>query len=272
MLEKYFNLGIVGNLFYLNKHIKVKTIYTSVLLTIIIGFLGFFLEGEIFGLFFPLKEFLYLLMGLSFLYLVLNYMLIVQFFKKYYHFTLITFVMSLMEIVLAVSIVMVYNKQLIGWILGIFWLFSGFLRILIQSTRALFDSEIRNFLKIVQIFAYTRAAYFSFTGLLILSLIPKTPISIFLFFLLIMFFLNLFLISNLNPYMIKHSSVRRAVELIRLIGMEKEIKLNKLSNMTKLSKTYFNRLVGKWDRHNFVNVSNKRVELSKTMRLIKDGK
>ena len=260
------NLNIIGNLFCLDKHLNLKVIFTSIVLTCLTFFLPYFFEGKSFGTLDIIKSFLYIFLGLTIIYLITNYKLISSFFKDYFKFNGITFVLGLMEIILSISIISVYNKSLLGWILALFWLFSGSLRIIIQSTPALFYSEINKFMKLIQIFAFTRISYFSILALLILTNLSNIPF----YLLTILLILNIILISNLNSYAIKHSSVRESILILRKIGEERTIKVSKLDS-SNLSKSYLDQLLKRWDNFNLVELRNNRVELSEHLKIIMGG-
>src|SRR3989344_8774254 len=122
-MKSRLNINIIGNIFYLDKHLRVKAIIQAVLLTIITGVLAYILEGKILDL----KDSLYLFLGLPLIYLVYNYKVLWQLFNKYYKFHIITLFFSSMAIILALSFIIVYNKIAISYIFAFLWLFSGLL-------------------------------------------------------------------------------------------------------------------------------------------------
>jgi hypothetical protein len=265
-MKSRLNLNIMGNIFYLDKHINFKTITTSIVLTSLTFFLPYFSEGKGFVTFDIVKSFLYLFLGLTIIYLAVNFKLIGSFFKTYYKFNFITIGLSLMELFISISLVIVYSQSLIGYILALSWLLSGCLRITIESTPALFYSDIKELLKLIQVFAFTRIAYFSILALLIFTNFSTLP----LYFWLILLILNMLLISNLNPYAIKHGSVRGAILILRKIGEEKIVKTSKLDSIY-LSKSYLDRLLKRWDDFNLIELRNNRVELSNRLKIVKEN-
>lgn len=264
-MKNLLNIDLIGNIFYLDKHIKWKEISKSIFLTLLIGFFAYILEGKSFDL----KDSLYIFLGLSLLYLGYNYKILWSLFKEYYQFHIATVFFSLMEIVLALSLIFVYNKTVIGYIFAVLWLFSGMLRVLICATPALFYSDINDLLKTIQIFAYSRASYFAVMLLIILSYFSKVSTLGYILFLTIFFFLNLWLISNLNPYMIKHPSVKNSIELIRLIDSEGRIKINRLKERNNFSNAELERILKRWNNYNLIEIASNRVELSKYLQEVR---
>jgi hypothetical protein len=265
-MKSPLNISTIGNIFYLDKHLSYKTIAESILLTFLMGFFAYIFKGTIFDV----SDFLYIFLALSVLYLVYNYKILLDLFKKYYNLGLLSFFSSVMEIILALSFIFVYGKSTIGYIFAILWLFSGMTRVLIQATPALFYSDAKELSKVIQIFAYSRASYFSIILLLILNSLPQSTSLVYLSYLTIFLFINILMISNLNPYMTKHKSVGEAIKLIREIKQADTIKLNKLKEKTSLSEDYFNRLIKRWDNYNLVSIFGNRVELSNQLKLIKE--
>ena len=266
-MKSRFNINLVGNIFYLDKHVKWNEISKAIFLTIFMGFFAYIFEGKTFNI----NDLLYIILGSSLVYLVYNYKILWKLFDKYYTFRFITILFSFVEIILALSFIIFYNKMVITYIFAFLWLFSGILRILIQATPALFYSDINELLKVIQIFAYSRASYFSIALLIILSYLQKvSTFNYILLYLIIFFILNLWLISNLNPYMIKHSSVRNSIELIRLVNSEGRIKIAKLKEKSNFSNLELDRIIKRWDNYNFIELNGNRVELSNYLKEVKN--
>ncbi len=265
-MKSRLNVNIIGNIFYLDKHLRWSEISKAIILTLIMGFFAYLFEGKIFDL----KDSLYVFLGLSLVYLGYNYKALWDLLNKYYKFNIITLLSSLMEIILAMSFIIVYSGSAIGYIFAFLWLSSGMLRVLIQATPALFYSDINELLKAIQIFAYSRAAYFSIILLMILDSLPSVSTFEYSIFLTISFLLILWLIANLNPYMIKHSSVKNSVELIRLVNSEGRIKLNRLKEKSNFSDAELGRIIKRWDNYNLIELNGNRVELSNYLQGVKN--
>ena len=252
---------LVGNIFLLDKHINIKTILISLIPPFIIVIFKLLLEKELVISDFTIKELMYSLLAISMLYIIYNIKLIYLFFKEYFIFNILLSIGTIFEVLIFISILRISNFDLYSWIIGTFWLFSGLLRVLIQFSKAIFIADIQQYMKIISLFAYSRASYFAIIIINIFVTLNIKSSIINIFFLILLVLIDIWFIANLYPYMIKHENVKNVIELIRIIKEQKRIKINQLKNLTYFSESYFNKIIERFSSVNYIKIENKRVEL-----------
>lgn len=264
--------SLVGNLFLLDKQIKVKNILIPILITLFVAFSKFILEQRPIIENFSIKEFMYMLLGISLFSILIKSKLILTFFKKYFSFNWVLFTGIFFEITLFMTVIYTSKGSLYGWILGFFWLFSGILSAVIQFSKAIFLANIEDYLEIIQIFAYSRGAYFAITIILISNLfqIPNKALP-WLIYIVLIFVLMVWFILNLYPYMVKNQNVKNVIELIRCVKNRKRIKINQLKNLTNFSDSYFNKIISRLVQAKFLEIKSGKVELGKVYKYIYRG-
>lgn len=255
----------IGNIFMLDKQINVKTVAISILLTFFVAFFKFILEQQFI---FSIKDIMYPLLALSLFYILIKSKIILHFIKEYFSFNLVYLSGTVFEIIIFITIVYVSKYSLYGWILGIFWIFSGILLVTILCTKAIFNAEINYYMDIIQIFAYSRLAYFLIVLILISNLLSINEQSYLITFYILMFIIILWFTANLNPYIVKNQNVKNVIELIRFVQVHKKIKIGQLKNFTNLSESDFHKSLSKLSRARYLKIQNKKVELGKAYRYI----
>ena len=253
--------SLVGNVFLLDKHLSQKSLLFALITTLFIAFFKFILEYEPLSKNLSITEVMYSLIGILFFYIISNWRIIMDFFKKYFVFNGALFLATLFEILLFISIVYVEEFKLYGWIIGSFWLFSGIFRATIQFSKALFISNIDDYLKIIQIFAYSRASYFAIIIIAMSNSIKWQSYGLWVIYFVILGLIDFWFISNLYPYMTKHQNVKNVIDLIRTVKDNKRIKINQLKTITNFSESYFDKILSRLVYGKYIKINNNRVEI-----------
>ena len=162
-------LDTIGNIFLLDKDLRKKEWIITIFVTLFTAILKYILDNESIASNLKFSDFMYLIIGLCVVHILLNFKIIIKFFKEYFVLNTLFFGI-IFEIALGISIIIIGEKELYSWILAILWIFSGFLRVLIEYSKALFELEMSKFLTIIQIFAYARAAYWAVVIIWVLNM------------------------------------------------------------------------------------------------------
>jgi len=261
---------IVGNIFLLDKHLHKKEIIVSVLTAIGTSAIGLLFNKHVISPIIGMEELIYGIIFSSIIYIASEIKNIYNFIKKYFCVNTIVIFNIILDVAIAISILVVGQGDIFSWILGASWMFSGFLRMLITFSKALFESDIKEYLKIIQIYAYTRAAYLMTILLFLYSVITITPNITLLDIIFMFMVLGLCLIysSNLSPYMTKHENVKRVILMFRVIKDNKGIKLNALQERSGFTKEYFDKIISRHSQYGTIVLNGKRVYLGNVLEKI----
>ena len=163
-----------------------------------------------------------------------------------------------------------------GYILSALFITSGFQRIIIQNTNALFFAEISEFMDFIQIYGCVRASYFALmiiliskiTGIFIPHVFVFNSIILWVALFFIIFLFEIQFISNLYPYFVKHKDIENTILIIREIAKNKHIKTNKISLRIGVPDEFVNKQLHELVDAKYTSVKNKRAELGNDYKII----
>ena len=242
---------------------------------LVLAVLKFFLEKQAIIQNLNPKTTLYSIAGLACLSIFLKSKIIFKYFREYFEFNAITIIPAMVEIMLVIPIF--FYDDVYAIISGIAFFISGFQRIVIQKSKALFKAELSEFSNFMQAYAYTRAmtylvlliALFNFIKLDIFNQTEPFEALTLLAFFLITSGISIRLLMNLYPYWKKHIYVRRTVELIRLIAENEGIKKNQVFGKIKgASHEFLDKQTKQLITDKFFEEKNKRLYLSSDYKYI----
>jgi hypothetical protein len=209
----------IGNIFRVKSKIPAIVMITPVLLAFITTLLKLFLANQPLINEFSLENIIWPFIAYS-IFIIFKKRESLKGIITYFRPNLISIIFITVEIVLSAIWWFIFKETAFKYVVVILWLISGFLRILIQKTPALFYYDITKLLHINEIYGFTRASTYFLVTLYFLSAAQSYfnnfyfSLIIFIPFITIYFFY----ISNLYPYMVKHIDVRRSIEILRYIG------------------------------------------------------
>lgn len=185
--------------------------------------------------------------------------------KKYLEFKPRTFFFILFEILL-VSFLFFELKDLPSYLLIpllVSWEFSGYLRIILTQTNALFDEDIKRLRNNFVIYGYSRLSYFIMIPLI--SLVLLKDITSILFFSTIYFpfiFLFYYLSMNVSSYAQRSPEVERNIKIIRYIKNYSPSREKIGENFEELGEQKINLILSKLHNLNFIKKEGRKYTMS----------
>lgn len=208
-------IQLIGNIFFVDRNINVKTILIAVAATLLTGLLNFIFENETVFENFTIQNFTFPLIVTAIVSFVVKYKLIQKFVGMYFKLSFDS-IKALIFYLLIFVVILSTGPTIYAYFLAILFFLSGILRFIIQKTRALFFAEMSEFMDFIKIYGYVRVAFYSLIILIIYKTIALSP-NIFLILLLIF---EIEMISNLYPYCTKHEDIEKTILILRKIANE----------------------------------------------------
>lgn len=240
---------LIGNIFVVDTELDQAKISATIIVTIITLILLFIYENEpikinglINSLIYPFVATVILLVGRK-------YELIKKFFSTYFTKSSLKISNGKIIMYLAILLIFLFQATYINIVVVALFIISGFMRIIIQNTKALFFADISEFMDFIKIYGYIRASFFALAILWLLKkimiLISYTFVLNSVFFwttlLFIIFLFEVQFISNLYPYCEKHKDIENTILIIREIAKNKHIKINKISSCIGVPNNFVNK-------------------------------
>ncbi len=258
-------LGIksAGNIFLVDANYSWKSIIYAILTALLAALLRFILVGELVNISYVFIGLATMIVAAAIWLLFRERLLIFKFLRRYLKFNWLLLWGISATIIISSTFVYFSGNELYGWITAVLWFLSGSTRALIQFSEALFNSELGEFMQIIRIYAYSRIAVYSIGLVSFFSMIPFLSNLPQIVFYGAIFLLTLCLMANLYPYATRHQNIRKVIKLIRLVGEQKLIKVNRLRALVGFSQKTFDKIWPRLVGGGFFHVLNKRVQLSK---------
>ena len=219
---------LIGNIFVVDSKLNVNSILWTTASTIVTAILLFIYEGEPISMNISLKLFIYIFVGNAVILVLKKRKVFKNFFALYVFKSssqiLIPYIIA--EFLIFISLIFVGRS--IGltdiYLVAILFLISGFQRIIIQKTKALFFADISEYMDFIQVYGHVRASYFALAIFLTLETIRTLAPHMFVFdsivfkmaLLAIIFLFEIQFISNLYPYCEKHKDIENTILIILL--------------------------------------------------------
>lgn len=243
ILSKKINVYLIGNIFFIRKKPNLKVLLYAVILSFLqpiseiileINYLSDFNFSDVF-LSIGVMLILFCLQSV-----IKNRDMLLRFTRKYIKLK-VDIVLTLgVEILLGYMIFNLIEQFFIYALLGsFFWVTSGFLRIIIQSTKALFYENSNELAKLIQSYSYLRISYFTLLLILLLNKIQfisqiksiliqlenmndYLDISIYIAFWFCLIFVYSHFMFNLYPYFTNNPEVVKSIKIIQFISLKEK--------------------------------------------------
>lgn len=260
-------IQLIGNIFFVDRNINVKTILIAVAVTLLTGLLNFIFENETVFKNFTIQEFTFPLIATAIVLFVVKYKLIQKFIGIYFKLSLYS--IEALIIYLLIFVAILYTGPTIyAYFLAILFFISGILRFIIQKTRALFFAEMSEFMDFIQIYGYVRVAFYS----LVILIIYKTIALDLSIFLVIVLIFEIELITNLYPYCKKHEDIEKTILILRKIADNKNINVDELISSIDASNNFTKQQLDKLIKANYILKNGDYIKLNEKYQEIYEGK
>ncbi len=263
--------NLVGNVFVVDRKINLKVVLLAIFSTFLIAFFKWILENEVIFQNFSLQEFTYSLMAATFILLIIKFNLIKEFFKEYFKFKFRVLIYLLFEILIVASLSFKYHNAY-TYFLSFLFLFSGMQRIIIQKTKALFDSDMSKYMEFMKVYGYVRTAFFSLTILGLSKMITINLPVYWLLLLVVVLFMETLFLANLYPYCTKQKDIENTILILREIAVNKRIKQNQLIHSLNFSERFVAKQLLRLRQVNYIIFENKHIMLMKQYKTICEEK
>jgi hypothetical protein len=252
---------MIGNIFAVDRKINFKTILIPIITILLMALSKFIFDNQNISANITLQDLMYLPIISTILYTFFKYNLIGKLFKEYFNFKFEVIILILFYTLISIYIVTLPDPKIYLFFSVILFCFSGFQRIVIQKTKALFFTDIYEFMDFIQIYGYTRAAFFSIPIIYFVNiLVYNSPLVGLIYYLIIFVFIFLF-VANLYPYCNKHKDIKKTILIIRKIAENKNIKINNLNSLVDSSDVFIQKQLNRLALVGYISIENGRVKL-----------
>ncbi len=243
ILSKKINIYLIGNIFFIGKKPNLKVLLYAVILSFLQPISEIILEIKYFSDFNFSDVFLsigVLLILFCLQSVIKNWDMLLRFTRKYIKLKLNIILILGIEILIGYMIFNFIGQFFIYALLGsFFWVTSGFLRIIIQATKALFYENSNELAKLIQCYSYLRISYFTLLLILLFNKIQLIShmksiliqlenmndylnFSIYIAFWFCLIFVYSHFMLNLYPYFTKDPEVVKSIKIIQFISLKEK--------------------------------------------------
>lgn len=243
ILSKKINIYLIGNIFFIDKKPNFKVFLYAIILSFLQPISEIILEIKYFSNFNFSDVFLSIGVMLILFCLqsvIKNWDVLLRFTRKYIKLKVDIILTFGAEILLGYMIFYFIEQFFIYALLGtLFWVTSGFLRIIIQTTNALFYEDSNELAKLIQSYSYLRISYFTlllillFNKIQLISYIKSILIqlenmndyldfSIYIAFWFFLIFVYSHFMLNLYPYFTNDPEVVKSITIIQFISLKEK--------------------------------------------------
>lgn len=243
ILSKKINIYLIGNIFFIDKKPNFKVLLYAIILSFLQPISEIILEIKYFSNFNFSDVFLSIGVMLILFCLqsvIKNWDVLLRFTRKYIKLKVDIILTFGAEILLGYMIFYFIEQFFIYALLGtLFWVTSGFLRIIIQTTNALFYEDSNELAKLIQSYSYLRISYFTlllillFNKIQLISYIKSILIqlenmndyldfSIYIAFWFFLIFVYSHFMLNLYPYFTNDPEVVKSITIIQFISLKEK--------------------------------------------------
>jgi len=261
----------VGNVFLVEKNIDINIVMFYVISVLVTALLGYMFDISILSSI-TVENLLLPFAGIAVTLLIIKHSLIKKIFVSYIlKWKPITVKLFISEIVL--FIIFAYSHNTISLVLGLLFLISGVLRIVIQATKAIFNSKMSEFMEIVRIYGYVRASVFLLTVIFTFHFLTQQLPILWTPLFIISIILNAELLANMYPYANKDASIQDSVRILRHIGQNRHvINTKELASKLSLREDVVKKRIKGLTKGNYVTVENGGIRLTRVYKDIRGGK
>lgn len=260
----------IGNIFVVERQLDVKTILETIVAAFFAATFFLIWNNESILTNFSVKWLVTAFVSPAAYLVCLKRKSIKSFFWEYFpRISIQTFIYHVIIYFTITILFILLDNTIHGYILSALFIISGFQRVIIQNTKALFFAEISEFMDFIQTYGYVRASYFALLMLLICIKMGVFMPYVFDFNIIILwialfsviFILEMQFMSNLYPYCKKHKDIENTILIIRKIAKNKHIKINKISSCVDASDDFINKQLRELVDANYISIENKRAKL-----------
>lgn len=263
-------MQFIGNIFVVDRKINREIILSALIGTFLIALLKFIFEKQPISGNISISEIITYPLFIATIFLISSKFKII---KKFFigNFKLLVIIYLIPLILIIIPFIFIRPIEYF-YLLTLLFFISGFQRIVIQKTKALFFAEIPEFMDFIQVYGYIRASFFGF-GILWFStiIVLKSEIVWIIFFSMVLIIQIQFL-ANLYPYCRKHTDIETTILILRKIAEYKNIKINELVSLINVSDNLIKKQLNRLILANYISLENGHIKLKDEYQKIYDGK
>lgn len=262
-------IQIIGNVFVVDRKINKEIFLNAFIITILTALLKFIFEKQpAFGNFTISEIITYPLFIATILLITDKSKIIKKIFTENFKKRDIIYLIPLILII--IPFISIRPTEFACFLILLFFI-SGFQRIVIQKTKALFFAEISEFMDFIQVYGYIRASFFGFTILWFSTIIDLNSEMLWIVFFFMILIIQIEFLVNLYPYCKKHTDIERTILILRKIAENKNIKINKLVPLINVSDNLIKKQLKRLILANYISIKNGHIKLKDEYQKIYDG-
>ena len=263
-------MHFIGNVFVVDRKINKEIFLRALLVTFLTALLKFIFEKPaVFGNFTISEIITYPLFIATILLISDKFKIIKKFFMGNFKKLVIIY---LIPLILIITPFILIRPIEFAYLLILLFFISGFQRIVIQKTKALFFAEIPEFMDFIQVYGYIRASFFGFTILWFSTIIDLNSELLWIIFFFTILIIQIEFLVNLYPYCRKHKDIEKTILILRKIAENKNIKINELVSLSNVSDNLTKKQLKRLILANYISIKNGHIKLKDEYQKIYDGK
>lgn len=263
-------MQFIGNIFVVDRKINREIILSAFIVTFLTALLKFIFERQPIYRNITISEIITYPLFIATIFLISGKFKIV---KKFFieNFKLLVIIYLIPLILIIIPFIFIRPIEYAFFLILLFFI-SGFQRIVIQKTKALFFAEIPEFMDFIQVYGYIRASFFGFTILWFSTIIDLNSEMFWIIFFSMILIIQIEFLANLYPYCRKHTDIERTILILRKIGENKNIKINELVSLINVSDNLLKKQLNRLILANYISIENGHIKLKDEYQKIYDGK